>query len=926
MRRCLLLLTPCAALLSLHVDAAPVVIPPDRAAAPPRTDPGSGVCATAVHLSADGILTGVDVARFYLTRPPGAEGVDGRITTRYATVQLRNGADGAQTDHEGALPLPFSSVPGAPSAGNDRNIALRVRGYVNITRPGTYTFGVLANDGFSLAIGGEQVLRSTYTDVSLRDSRQVSFGAVGLYPIDLVYFQKDGPAVLELTRADQEDAEVASAPGRLPATFRPLAASALYSAAVGASPACTECGEDAACGAGTGQYCRDGLCQGCNIASRCGAACQPCSGDTPVCHGMRCVACSADDTSACDRQGLLCAENRCVRCVSDSQCGEGRTCDTAFGQCIKTPGTQYGGGCSAAGGGPGGAGACGGLLVLWLLLLLRRRRALCLFAIGAISAAAGRSAAQVAQDPASPASPVQFNTQTFRPATPGGVFSVEGTLMPRRMWPMGQVLFEYANRPLRLSLAESGETYAATVRGALTAHLMPGFTFARWGAVAIDLPVVLYQGFDERTPTRDAPVTPTAGGVGDLRLVGKFRLLDNRGGGFGLAAVPQLTFPTGSTASFRGDGTVGIEPRLAADYRFRNGIFIAVNLGLLIRTYNRNVDFGLVRVSDQVRWGVGAGVPIKAGFGVAGELIGAAGLSRLEGGPLYAPVEGYLGARWAHRSGIEVNAGGGAGLTNAVGSPNFRVFAGVSYALPDGRRPAARRPPPPSLPPPPPPAAPPPPPVEEDADGDGIADGEDKCPNRAGPADREGCPVEEPDAGKEGAGRTGDADGDGDGVVDRLDKCPERAGPKAAEGCPVLEVGAVAIRLERPIRFQAGAVTLERSSTLTIAELAKALAADPALKKAKIEVAGSGEDAKAARALAGRRAKALAAALLGAGVNRKRLQITAAKDPGGDEVEKVLLIKSKGKVKAPKDRKDRKAKKDKKDKKARKDRRDRKRK
>jgi len=60
----------------------------------------------------------------------------------------------------------------------------------------------------------------------------------------------------------------------------------------------------------------------------------------------------------------------------------------------------------------------------------------------------------------------------------------------------------------------------------------------------------------------------------------------------------------------------------------------------------------------------------------------------------------------------------------------------------------------------------------KDSDGDGVADGLDKCPNtpRGAKVDAKGCPI----------------DSDGDGVADGLDKCPGTAkGVKVgADGCP----------------------------------------------------------------------------------------------------------------------------------------------
>jgi outer membrane protein OmpA-like peptidoglycan-associated protein len=410
-----------------------------------------------------------------------------------------------------------------------------------------------------------------------------------------------------------------------------------------------------------------------------------------------------------------------------------------------------------------------------------------------------------------------------------------------------------------------------------TAHLMAGAGITRWFSAALALPVVLYQGFDTRTPTTDVPSTPTGAGVGDLRLLTKFHLLHKNG--FGLAAVPQLTFPTGSSASFRGDDTFGIEPRLAADYRFNNGLFIAANLGVYVRTYNRTVDFDRVRVSDQLRYGVGLGLPLPKGFAVSAEVTGATSFSKFEGGPLYTPFEWYAGARYALKPGLELSAGAGGGLVGAVGSPNFRIFAGVSYVIP-GARPSPR------------PVEPPPKPVDNpgtegevptgpladgpDADKDGVADKLDRCPGEPGPAANGGCP---------------DRDQDKDGVVDRLDKCPKQAGPQESAGCPLLDIGENSIRLALPLKFQPGSAELDTSSRPTVAALVSALRATPTIKKVLIDVTANGSSHHATKKLATRRAKALSAILVEAGASEELLVIRAVSESGPDEIARVDLVR-----------------------------------
>ena len=54
-----------------------------------------------------------------------------------------------------------------------------------------------------------------------------------------------------------------------------------------------------------------------------------------------------------------------------------------------------------------------------------------------------------------------------------------------------------------------------------------------------------------------------------------------------------------------------------------------------------------------------------------------------------------------------------------------------------------------------------------DADGDGVSDEKDECPDVPGLKEFNGCP-----------------DSDGDGIPDTKDRCPEEAGTEALQGCP----------------------------------------------------------------------------------------------------------------------------------------------
>ncbi len=84
--------------------------------------------------------------------------------------------------------------------------------------------------------------------------------------------------------------------------------------------------------------------------------------------------------------------------------------------------------------------------------------------------------------------------------------------------------------------------------------------------------------------------------------------------------------------------------------------------------------------------------------------------------------------------------------------------------------------------------------MDPDADGDGVADKDDACPNEAGLAALGGCP----DADNDGVADKDDTcpneaglatlagcpDADEDGIADKDDACPNEAGVAALDGCP----------------------------------------------------------------------------------------------------------------------------------------------
>ncbi|MFM8485500.1 MAG: OmpA family protein, partial [Bacteroidota bacterium] len=122
-----------------------------------------------------------------------------------------------------------------------------------------------------------------------------------------------------------------------------------------------------------------------------------------------------------------------------------------------------------------------------------------------------------------------------------------------------------------------------------------------------------------------------------------------------------------------------------------------------------------------------------------------------------------------------------------------------------------------------------------DADQDGVADKEDRCPDKPGSASNKGCPDAPVVADKDNdgvpdasdpcpdkAGQFGGCpDSDGDLLADNLDKCPNDPGPTGNSGCPEVkkEVKERLAYAAQAIQFETGKAILKSESYAILDEI-----------------------------------------------------------------------------------------------------------
>ncbi len=337
--------------------AAPLQMDPSEAVAKPRTDSGRGLCGTAVHAKYIGMppmppfqtLNEAEKVLYYprgdmrlSNRPP-----ENKVQRTFAQVNLSLPKIMGYFGFTNRILLPYAFDPQANPLGDNVWIALRLRGYLNITKPGIVTYLLSCAKQCRLLLGTSRklVIESNPVELEHHIARQVEFKEVGLYPVEILYYQDatDVNAYLEWAHANSAQPEGPGIPKNMIANYSLVPTTDLFSDVSRFSFSCEECPTQMPLPASPCQSnlqkpgsttCQNGLCTPCQTARYCGATCSPCPLNQ-VCGVDGCVGCITDESC----QGLICQspEQICVtpgRCTRQEDCQAGFLCDVTQKSCV----------------------------------------------------------------------------------------------------------------------------------------------------------------------------------------------------------------------------------------------------------------------------------------------------------------------------------------------------------------------------------------------------------------------------------------------------------------------------------------------------------------------------------------------------------------------------------------------------------------
>ena len=410
----------------------------------------------------------------------------------------------------------------------------------------------------------------------------------------------------------------------------------------------------------------------------------------------------------------------------------------------------------------------------------------------------------------------------------------------------------------------------------MTGHLMLSLGLADRLVLFIDMPYHFMIKEGDGVTALPAPDGMKHSNLGDLYFGGRFNFFGTREDVFQIGAQATMTINTASLASSRQTfaGQADTKPYLGGWFE----LLLNFNAGDYVRIpIQAGYKLGPERLvgSPTTQYFVGneftygGGVLIMLGddqFMISGEVFGrtAANSTVDFWTKNQTPVEVLGGFKWLPDFGFTLGVGGSAGVTAGYGAPDWRVFAMLGYTMPEDKK-------------------------APDADGDGIPDELDKCPNEAedfddfqdedgcpdldndgdgildvddkcpnepedmdGFEDEDGCPDPDNDgddildvddqcpndAGTLENNGCPDPDRDGDGVPDRVDNCPDDPGTVENQGCQekqLVVIGVGQLEILEKVYFKSGSAKLQKRSWALLDNVAAVLIAHPEIKKIRVE-------------------------------------------------------------------------------------------
>lgn len=267
-----------------------------------------------------------------------------------------------------------------------------------------------------------------------------------------------------------------------------------------------------------------------------------------------------------------------------------------------------------------------------------------------------------------------FDVLNFKPAVDSTRFITvyDADTHQRGEWNVGFYL-DYARHPLELG-APVGTRRIGVIDDTLIMNVIGSYGFTDWFEAGARIPVVFWNNWQGLATSVTQATAGNELSMGDIAIDMKFRLLDTEH--VGLAIVPFISFPSGKSTIFDGNGYVSGGGKLAVDFDFLERVKLGLNFG---GVYKDNVTIRGANIDTMITMGGAVSVKAHEILDVIAEGHVETVAKNFFGSEVQTPAEVGGALRFHATKGLDVSVGGTAGITIGVGSPDYRGFLGLNY-------------------------------------------------------------------------------------------------------------------------------------------------------------------------------------------------------------------------------------------------------
>lgn len=272
-----------------------------------------------------------------------------------------------------------------------------------------------------------------------------------------------------------------------------------------------------------------------------------------------------------------------------------------------------------------------------------------------------------------------FDALKFKPATDQGYYlTVEQS---KTLGTMGHAIGftgDYSSNSLVLRNA-AGAQIQQVIQKQVALNLGAALGVTPWLQVGANVGGVPYQEF----VTPGTLLQDNGARFGDIGVNLKAQIIDSEKNLFGVAVVPFITFPTGNDNHFTGEGNVTGGGKLVIDTkRLGDRVSFAVNAGGQARK-DVTLTPGARTVGDQFLYGAAVNVEIAKPLQFIAEVSGSTEFNHFfADNNRDLEIDGALRLLPEEKRNWLITAGGGAGLQQGAGTPDYRIFASVAMRFP----------------------------------------------------------------------------------------------------------------------------------------------------------------------------------------------------------------------------------------------------